>query len=256
MFLVLHKRGIIKSIAFFMISIALIICFAFNAPLIQETMANKRLVPIYKVATEEKLVAISFDAAWGADKTQDIIDILLQHEARATFFLVGFWIEKYPEMVKKIHDSGLTIGNHSNNHLKMSALAEDEMKKEITTVNQMIFELTDNYPKLFRAPFGDYNNLLCQSVTDLNMMTIQWDVDSLDWKGLSGKEIADRVIARVEAGSIILCHNNSDHIVEALPIILLSLKNKGFKIVAIEELVYEDDYYIDSAGVQRLNPNL
>ena len=106
--------------------------------------------------------------------------------------------------------------------------------------------------KVFRPPFGDYNDRLIRTVNELGMKTIQWDVDSLDWKGLSSGEISKRVCSRVKSGSIILCHNNSDHIVEALPMIILNLKNQGYEFVTMSELVYDDNYIIDNNGVQHL----
>lgn len=214
--------------------------------------AKERLVPIYSVDTDSKKIAISFDAAWGADKTKSIVDILKKYEIKGTFFLVGFWIDKYGEEVKYIDDNGMEIGNHSANHLKMSTIQEDVIIKEITTVNEKITAITGKEVKVFRPPFGDYNDRLIKTVNELGMKPIQWDVDSLDWKGLSSGEISKRVCSRVKSGSIILCHNNSDHIVEALPMIILNLKNQGYEFVTMSELVYSNNYIIDNNGVQHL----
>jgi len=211
--------------------------------------SNKKL-PIYAVKTEEKVVALTFDAAWGADKTEGILNILKEYDAKCTFFLVGFWIDKYEDKVKLIDNSGMLIGNHSNNHLKMSLLKEENIVKELEYVNKRLTEITGKSVKYFRAPFGDYNNLLVETVEKEGMFTIQWDVDSLDWKGLSANEIKDRVTSRVKNGSIVLFHNNSDNILEALPMILLNLKNQGYKFITLDELVYKENYYIDSNGVQ------
>lgn len=207
-------------------------------------------LPIYCVDTDEKVVALTFDAAWGADKTKGILDILKEYNAKSTFFLVGFWIDKYEKEVKLINERGMLIGNHSTNHLKMSLLKEESIVRELTYVNRRIKEITGKSVTFFRAPFGDYNNLLVETVTGQGMLTIQWDVDSLDWKGLSANEIRNRVTSRVKSGSIVLFHNNSDNILEALPMILLMLKNQGYRFVTLDELVYKDNYYIDNSGVQ------
>ena len=212
-----------------------------------------RLVPIYSVDTEEKKVAISFDSAWGADKTLKIIETLKEYNVEATFFLVGFWVEKYPDMVKAIQDAGLEIGTHSNTHPDFAKLNEDQIKKELNTSIKLIEDITGSKPTLFRAPYGSYNNNVINTATSLNLKTIQWDVDTLDWKGLSGVEICNRVLNKVQNGSIILCHNNSDHILEALPLMLERLKLKGFKVTSVGNLIYQDDYYIDSLGVQHKN---
>ena len=212
-----------------------------------------RLVPIYSVNTNEKKVAISFDSAWGADKTLKIIETLKQYNVDATFFLVGFWVEKYPDMVKAIQDAGLEIGTHSNTHPDFVKLSQEQMQKELTTSMKLIGDITGTNPKLFRAPYGSYNNTVINTANSLNLKTIQWDVDTLDWKGLSGVEICNRVLNKVKEGSIILCHNNSDHILDALPLILERLKLKGYKVTSVGNLIYQEDYYIDSLGVQHKN---
>ena len=211
-----------------------------------------RKVPIYNVDTPEKVVALTFDAAWGADKTQGIIDILNKYNAKGTFFLVGFWVDDYPDMVKLIDQNGFDIGNHSKNHLKMSKLTNADVNSEIDYVNQKVMELTGKSPKYFRAPFGDYNNQLIECLDSKNMQTIQWNVDSLDWKGISAVEILNRVVKKVVNGSIVLFHNNSDNILEALPLVLAKLQNEGYTFVTLSQLVYPENYMIDNNGVQHL----
>ncbi|MEG1963913.1 MAG: polysaccharide deacetylase family protein [Clostridia bacterium] len=219
-----------------------------------QAIAKSRKVPIYAVDVgQTKKIAITFDAAWGADKTKGILDILQKNDCKATFFLVGFWIKNFPDMVKEINACGMEIGNHSDNHLKMSTLTVDDIKKELDTVNNGVYKLIGKKTKYFRAPFGDYNNNLIAEAENLGYTPIQWSVDSLDWKGLSGSEICKRVLNKAENGSIILCHNNSDHILEALPIILKELKLKGFSFVTMSELVYKENFNIDNSGIQHLN---
>lgn len=210
-----------------------------------------RLVPIYSVDTDEKKVAISFDTAWGADKTLKIIEILKEYKVNATFFMVGFWVEKYPEMVKAIDAQGIEIGTHSNTHPDFVGLSESQMELELKTSMDSISNITGKEVELFRAPYGSYNNTMLNLTQKLNLKTIQWDVDTLDWKGLSGLEICERVMSRVKNGSIILCHNNSDHILEALPLMLERLKNAGYEIVSVGDLIMHDNYYIDNLGIQR-----
>lgn len=210
-----------------------------------------RKVPIYSVSTEEKKVAITFDSAWGADKTLKIIDILKEFEVNATFFLVGFWVEEYPEMVKALNDANIEIGTHSNTHADFVNLSESEIKLELETSVNLIKNITGKSVELFRAPYGSYNNKVIETTESLGLKTIQWDVDTLDWKGLNGNEICTRVTNKVQNGSIILCHNNSDHILTALPLMLTTLKNMGYTITSVGDLIYKDNYYIDNLGIQR-----
>ena len=212
-----------------------------------------RLVPIYSVDTEEKRVAISFDSAWGADKTTRIVDLIKEYNSNATFFLVGFWAEDYPDMVKYIMDNGLEIGTHSNTHPDFTTLSEDQMRLELETSIESIKKTTNKEIELFRAPFGAYNNTMLNLTESMGLKTIQWDVDTLDWKGLSGMEICERVMSKVKNGSIILCHNNSDHILDALPLLLERLKNAGYTVGSVGELIYHENYFIDNLGIQHKN---
>lgn len=214
---------------------------------------NLRLIPIYNVKTEEKVVAISFDAAWGADKTEDIMKILKDYNANATFFLVGFWVENYPEIAKKIAENGFEIGTHSNTHPDMIKLSSEQIKLELQTSCDIIKNTTGKEPKLFRPPYGSYNDTLINTASDLGLTTIQWDVDSLDWKGISAVDITTRILNKVYNGSIILCHNNSDHILEALPMVLDRLIKRGYTIKCIGDIIYQENFTINHNGTQILN---
>lgn len=211
---------------------------------------STKKLPVYSVDVSEKTVAISFDASWGAEKTQSIIDTLKEYNVSATFFLVGFWVDKYPEMVRAIKDAKLEIGCHSNTHPDLTTLGKDRIREEITLANNLIKNITGEEVKLFRCPFGAYNNAVIETVEAMNMISVQWDVDSLDWKGLSAQDITTRVLNGVKNGSIILCHNNSDNIVPALTMMLERLQMRGYKIVSVGELIYKENYTIDRNGIQ------
>ena len=250
------KFLILKKTTLAFCCVIIIACILLAVPMGENVAASVffgddlRKVPVYSVQTEEKTVAISFDAAWGADKTEGIMDILKQYNVNATFFLVGFWVEKYPDIVKKIYDNGFEIGNHSNTHTDFTKLSKEQIELELTTCNELIKKVVDTDVKLFRSPFGAYNNTSLEVANNLGLLPIQWDVDSLDWKGISAKEISSRVLSKVKNGSIILCHNNSDHILDALPIILDRLIMQGYKVTSVGQLVAFDNYEINRAGVQ------
>lgn len=252
-FVIIRKRFFILCLVAIISMIMLSINFGGGASASVFFGSAPRLVPIYSVDTTEKKVAISFDTAWGADKTLDILKILKEYDVNATFFMVGFWVEDYPEMVKAIDEQGIEIGTHSNTHPDFVNLSVDQMELELSTSIDAIKKITNKEVTLFRAPYGSYNNAMLNLTDKMGLKTIQWDVDTLDWKGLSGVEICERVMSRVKNGSIILCHNNADHVLDALPLLLERLLNAGYEVVSVGELIYNDDYYIDNLGVQRKN---
>ena len=214
---------------------------------------TERKVPVYSVETQEKKIALTFDAAWGSDKTSKIISICQENNIKATFFLVGFWVDKYPDKVKEIYNAGFDIGTHSETHPQMSKLTAFQIESELSSSSSKISAITGQKVRYFRPPYGDYNNLLLETANKLGLITIQWDVDTLDWKGLSSGQINSRVNSGVKNGSIILCHNNSDHITDALPELISGLKSKGYTFCKLSELVYDNNYTIDNNGVQHLN---
>ena len=251
---IVFRLSIIKKL-FFLFFLLALLCINLDGGRVAGVFLGQtiRKVPIYCVETTEPKVAISFDAAWGADKTEKIMEICKEYEVNATFFLVGFWVDNNPDLVKKISDSGFEIGTHSNTHPDMTKLSAENQKLELETSISKIEKITNKEVTLFRAPYGAYNNSLIEQAESLNLKTIQWDVDSLDWKGLSADEITMRIINNAKNGSIILCHNNSDHILDALPLLLDRLKKKGFTITCIGDLIYQDDYTINSQGIQSKN---
>jgi peptidoglycan/xylan/chitin deacetylase (PgdA/CDA1 family) len=182
-------------------------------------VSASRALPIYCVDRTDKKIAISFDCAWGTEYTRSILDELDRQGIKCTFFAVQFWVEKNPEFAKEIVQRGHELGTHSRTHSYMSKLSESEIKDELSTSVSAIEKITGQKTDLFRAPYGDYDNLLIDTASSMGLYTIQWDVDSLDWKNLSATEISLRIINGVKPGSIILCHNNELHTAEALPMI-------------------------------------
>jgi len=212
---------------------------------------NDRKLPIYCVETDKKQVAISFDAAWGNDDTEQLISVLKEYEVPATFFVVGSWVDKYPESVKQLSDAGHQVQNHSNTHPYMTQLSTEQMKNELESCNKKIEAITRACPTLFRPPYGDYDNAVIDAVADMKMYTIQWDVDSLDWKdNATPDSICQRVTSKVKNGSIVLFHNDADHTPAALPNILKCLKDEGYEFVFISDLILKDNYEIKHDGTQ------
>lgn len=213
---------------------------------------SKRDLPIYCVNTDKKQVALSFDAAWGNEDTRNILAILDKYNIKVTFFMTGGWVNKYPDDVKAIAEAGHDLGNHSENHKQMSQLSKEQCDQEIIKVHKRVKELTGIEMNLFRAPYGDYNDRLVGTARDCGYYTIQWDVDSLDWKDYGTESIINMVInnKHLGNGSIILMHNGAKDTPKALESIIKGLQNKGYQIVPISQLIHTGEYTVDHEGRQ------
>ena len=213
---------------------------------------TKKELPIYCVETDEKKVAISFDAAWGADDTDDLLSILDEYDVTATFFLCGYWVEKYPEEVEKIAEAGHDLGNHSATHPHMSQLSAEQITKELQQCHAEVKELTGIDMNLFRPPFGEYNDTVIQTARENGYYSIQWDVDSLDWQEKGVEHEIHQVLEHKHLGngSIILFHNDAKYTPQALGTILQGLQDQGCEIVPISELIYKDEFTLNHEGRQ------
>ena len=175
-FLIFTKRRIALGAT---ILAVILIFFAVNNPAFVGATATTRELPIYCVERDNKCVSLTFDAAWGNEDTQLLIDILARYNVKATFFVVGAWVDKYPESVKALSDAGHEVMNHSNNHEHFNKLSADQIVTNITTCNDKIAAVTGIVPALFRAPYGEYDDHVIRALTSMGMYTIQWDVDTL-----------------------------------------------------------------------------
>ncbi len=241
-------------------ALALFVCFLLvvylgDAAVAVNSSYGDRELPIYSVKTEEKKIAISFDAAWGSEDFNQIMEILDKHNVKTTFFMTGEWVEKYPECVKILVEKGHDLGNHSASHPDMTTLSKEKQREQILAVHNAVKELTGYEMELFRPPYGAYNNDVIRTCYELGYYPIQWDVDSLDWKDLSATEIINKVCNHKElgCGSIILCHNGAKHTAEALDEMLTNLKNQGYEIVPISELILRENFHMDVTGQQIAN---
>lgn len=216
--------------------------------------ARKRELPVYNVATEEKVLSISFDAAWGKAHTEAILDILDQYEVKTTFFLVGFWVEKHPELVQEIVARGHEIGNHSATHPHMSQLSEAKIREELKKTSDMVEALIGKPTTLFRPPYGEYNDAVVRISREQGYECVQWNVDSLDWKNRGVQDMIQQCTKAINPGDIVLFHNDSKYIVDALPTILKTYTEAGYKIIPVSQILLQGETWIDHAGTQHPVP--
>ena len=235
------------------IVLCLIIFWILNINLIVKVTSNEeRKLAIYSVETGDKLVAISFDEGWELNQTDELLKVLDKHNCKATFFLVGDWVDKYPDEVIEIYKNGHDLGNHTDTHKKLTKLKEEDIRNEIMNVHNKVKELTGEEMFLFRPPYGDYNNKIIDVASDCNYYTIKWNVDSLDWQKKGIDSIVNSVLTSkyLKEGSIILFHNNTKYTKDAVDIILTKLEEQNYKVVPISQLIKKDNYHLDATGRQ------
>ena len=213
---------------------------------------TSRVLPIYSVQLppEEKAVGLSFDATYGYEQTKDVLAELDNYGIKATFFLCGIFVEKHPDLTKEISDRGHEIGTHGQTHADMSKISKQSIIEELKTSRDLIERAIEKKISLFRPPYGAYNDLLVKTTTEQGLYTIQWDVDSIDWKGYSAPNIAQRVFSKTKSGSIILMHNDAKHVIGAIRLVADKLKKDGYEFRTISNLIYKDNFTLDHTGKQ------
>lgn len=244
------------SLAAFCLCCVGILSFVYQhyySPVVTSSKVGDRNLPIYCVdCGSDKKIALTFDAAWGNEDTHKILEILDKQDVKVTFFMTGGWVEAYPDDVRAILDAGHDLGNHSENHKNMSQLSNAEKKDELMKVHEKVKELTGYEMFLFRPPYGDYDNDVITTASACGYYSIQWDVDSLDWKNFGVDSILQTVTnhKHLDSGSIILCHNGAKYTADALDTMITSLKEKGYTFVPVSELIYRENYHMNHEGRQ------
>lgn len=253
MFLIFNKEKI-QTYAVSILTVAVLIALA-NIKDISAvpTFASEKYLPIYNVQTEENKVAFTMNCAWNADDIDSILETLKNNDVHITFFIVGDWADKYPEAVKKIHEAGHEIGSHSNTHPHVNNLSSEKNLEEIQLSVNKLERITGNKTTLYRAPYGEYNDTVIKTAQENGYFTIQWNLDTLDYKGLTGEEMWNRLKNKLDKGSIILSHNGTNHTADSLDMLIKNIKSKGFKVTTVSDLIYQNNYTINKNGTQISN---
>lgn len=186
--------------------------------------------------TMVKKVAITFDDGPNPEYTEELLLGLKERGVKATFFLLGKEVERYPEIVKDIYREGHLIGTHSYEHVNLNSLCDTAAIEQVDKTNQVIFQVTGEYPEFIRPPFGSWK---CNLDYETKMIEVLWDVDPLDWKTDNSDVIAKRVVSNVQEDDIILLHDASESSVVAAFKIIDFLKGEGYEFVTVEELMFE-----------------
>ncbi len=210
---------------------------------------------VTKGTSANKVVALTFDDGADGTNIEKLLSILADHHITATFFLTGSGTKDHPSAVKKITAAGHDIGNHSYSHPDFTTLSSAQMKNELNQTEAMIKSTTGKSSKpLFRAPFGAVNSAVLSAAGSAGFThTIQWNIDTLDWKGTSSTAITNKVMDHIVPGSIILMHTGegASGTPGALPTMISKLKAKGYQFVTVRDLLFAQstgDAYVVQPG--------
>lgn len=212
-----------------------------------------KLLPIYNVETNKQRISITINCAWNADDIDQILDVLDRCNVKTTFFMVGDWVDKFPEETKKIAEKGHEIANHSNSHPHVNNLSYEQNVEEIKKCTEKIKNITGKEVKLYRCPYGEYNDTVVKAALDNEYKVIQWSIDTLDYEGLDESQMWERINKNLKNGSIILMHNGTENTANSLEGIIKNIQKKGYNIVKVSDLIYSENYQIDANGTQKAN---
>ncbi len=258
MFFIFNKEKIMSYfVAFSTVAVLFTISiFVNNKQTLEVSSSTNENLPIYNVQTEENAVSLTMNCAWNADDIDSILDTLNKCNVKITFFIVGDWADKYPEAVKKISENGHEIGNHSNTHPHVNKLNIDKNCEEITKCSEKLKNITGKEVNLYRCPYGEYNNTVINAANSLNYYSIQWSLDTLDYTGLTGNEMWNRLDRKLKKGDIILMHNGTKHTADSLELLIKNIQSKGLEIKKVSDILYKENYKINENGTQVINNSL
>lgn len=250
---VVKKSTIIRAAVFVLLVIGAIIYtqVAFGGS--EPVSSTAEAMPVCRVATSDKMVALTFDTAFGdTDYTEEILGVLDNEGVKATFFVMGLWANENQDMTKNIALAGHEIANHSMNHLRYPDMAASEILADASDASDLIFQLTGYDTKIIRTPYGAFDNESISALESEGYMPVKWSLDSKDWSVNDAKKIEDKVLSQVKSGDIIMFQNNAAATPEALSAIILGLREDGYKIVPLSEMLLGEGSIIDAQGTQRV----
>lgn len=207
-----------------------------NINKVVETSTNTIEVPICKVETERKEVAISINCVENAENIDSILDSLSKMKTNATFYITGEFATKYQETVKKIISNGNEIGNLSNQYCHLKDKSAEEVEKQISEATKRIETVANIKVKTFRAPYGEYNKVVLDKAQGQGLIPVQWNIDSLDYNGLNEDEMWERIDENLTPGGIILMHNSGKYTADSIEKIIYNLQQKGYEIKTVSDL--------------------
>jgi len=223
-----------RIIWYLTIVLLLILGFVFCNYFVNKT--EPTINPIYMGNTQEKAVALMVNVDWGENIIPDLLKVFKEKEVTATFFISGKFAQKFPELVVSIFNSGHEIGNHGYSHPHPDKLNLEQNMKEIKDTEAVFQELKINSAKIFAPPYGEHSKIVVQAANSLGFKTIMWTLDTIDWQDPTPEVILNRILPKVDHGSLILMHPKNCSL-QALPSLIDSLSQDGYQFKKVTEII-------------------
>lgn len=194
--------------------------------------------PLFQVATNKSIAALAINVAWGEKHLPELLAALAEGKVKASFFMVGEWAQRFPDLTREMAQQGHELGNHSFTHPYPTQISVEELVAEIENTARVVQDLTGQTSNLFAPPYGQWNDNVVLTAGELGYRTIMWTIDSIDWQQPGVEVITSRVLDNLAPGSIILMHP-TEQTVKALPQIMAGAREQGFKFITVSELIAE-----------------
>lgn len=195
--------------------------------------------PIFRGHPEKEMIALMINVSWGEEYIPEILNILNEHKVKATFFIEGKWAKEHTNLVRMIDEQNHLIGNHAYNHPDMARLSNQENADQMIETNNIIEAIIGKTPQLFAPPSGSYTDDVVEAAHHLNMATILWTVDTIDWRNPSVSVMMNRVMTNIHPGAMVLMHPTSP-VAKGLDQMITEIKELGYQINTVETLLSSD----------------
>lgn len=250
---VVKKATIIRAAVFLLLVVGAIVYTQVAIGDAAPVSTQSEHMPICRVATDEKVVALTFDTAFGdEDYTEEILSALEAEGVRATFFVMGLWANQNSSQFDAIAGSGHEIASHSMNHERYTGMTQEQIISDANSAAKMILAKTGYDTRIIRMPYGAFDTASIMALKAEGYIPVKWSLDSKDWKGYSADKLAESIFSDVQSGEIIMFQNNMEETPKALAAIILGLRERGFKLVTVSDILIDSDYIVDAKGTQRI----
>lgn len=227
------------------------ILFTVTHPAIVGASAVTRLIPVRSVQRDNKAVSLTFDASVNNGDCTEIIAVLEKYNVRATFFVSGEWVDKYPDSVLTIHEAGHEIMSGGDKIVRFVSLSYEQVTQSAKSSQEKIAAITGITPELIRIPYGEYDDNIIAAINDTGMLAVLWSLDSQDWRATSTSEVVRRVTSEVAPGDIIRFRTGGEFTADALTEIIEYLLSNRYSLVPVSELILKGDCTVSYDGRQR-----